>query len=63
LIDNGYISGEFVANYTVVEGFDSTNGKFPNNLGNVAVVDCSSLGLRIGENLDWIGDQIEKTQY
>jgi hypothetical protein len=40
----------------VVEGFDSSNGKFPNNLGNVAVVDCSSFGIRIGENVEWIAD-------
>ena len=26
--------------YNVVEGFDDPNGKFPNTLGNVALVDC-----------------------
>ena len=27
-------------NYTVLEGFDKANGKFPNTYGNVAVIDC-----------------------
>jgi hypothetical protein len=47
-----------VANYTAVEGYDKANGKFPNNLGNVALVDCSSLGIQIGRNLDGLADKI-----
>ena len=33
--------------YTVIEGFDEPNGKFPNTLGNVALVDCHSIGNKI----------------
>lgn len=29
-------------NYTVIDAFDSTNGKFGNTLGNVALVDCKT---------------------
>jgi hypothetical protein len=63
LIAEGYIDGEFVANYTVVEGYDKANGKFPNNLGNVAVVDCSSLAIQIGLNLFGLGDKVLVTNY
>ena len=63
LIEEGYIDGEFVANYTAVEGYDKANGKFPNSLGNVAVVDCSSLGIQIGRNLDGLADKISVTNY
>jgi hypothetical protein len=59
LIDRGYITGEFVANYTATESFIDANGKFPNNLGNVLVVDCSSFGLRIAENIDSIADILD----
>ena len=27
-------------NYTVLEGFDTPNGKFANDIGNVALLDC-----------------------
>jgi ABC-type antimicrobial peptide transport system permease subunit len=27
-----------------VEGFEDPNGKFPNSLGNVALIDCHYLG-------------------
>ena len=47
-----------MANYTAVEGYDKANGKFPNNLGNVALVDCNSLGIQIGRNLDGLADKI-----
>ena len=63
LIADGYIDGEFVANYTAVEGYDKPDGKFPNNLGNVAVVDCSSLGIQIGKNLDGLADKVEDAGY
>jgi hypothetical protein len=62
LIDEGIITGEFVANYTAAESFQDANGKFPNNLGNVIVVDCSSFGFRIGENIDSIADLLEKSE-
>lgn len=29
-------------NYTVVDAFEDTNGKFGNTLGNVALVDCKT---------------------
>ncbi len=60
LIAEGYIDGEFVANYTAVEGYDKANGKFPDNLGNVAVVDCSSLAIVIANNFVGLGDKVAK---
>jgi len=44
---NLYIPSSLNFTYTVVEGFDSPNGKFPNTLGSVALVDCHSIGLRL----------------
>jgi hypothetical protein len=63
LIQNGTIAGEFVANYTVAESFINANGKFPNNLGNVIVVDCSSFGLRIAENINATADELENSNF
>ena len=51
LIDSGTISGEFVANYTVVEGFEKGMSKFTSSLGNVALVDCHSFGRKLAPNL------------
>lgn len=33
--------------YTVFEGFDDSNGKFPNTLGNVAIIDCHSVSTKL----------------
>jgi hypothetical protein len=30
-------------NYKVSEGMDAPNGKYPNTLGNVAIVDCHGI--------------------
>ena len=34
------ISLNLALNYTVVEGFETTQGKFSNSLGNVVLIDC-----------------------
>jgi hypothetical protein len=63
LIDQGIITGEFLAKYEVAEGFDSANGKFPNNLGNVALADCRSLGPKMADNFYGLAEELNKTQY
>lgn len=44
LIDYGAIPTNFSVKYQVIEGFDQPNGKFSNSLGNVAIIDCHSVG-------------------
>ena len=39
-------------NYEVLEGFDKPHGKFPNTLGNVALIDCSSVAEKLREVLN-----------
>ena len=34
------VSINLAMNYTVVEGFETTQGKFSNSLGNVVLIDC-----------------------
>jgi len=43
-MDEGVIPSQITMNYTVAEGFDKLHGKFADTVGNVAIVDCSSLG-------------------
>ena len=45
IITNQLIPTSFGLNYKVVEGFDSSQGKFANTLGNVVIVDCHSMGV------------------
>jgi hypothetical protein len=40
IVKNDIIPTEIILNYNAVEGFDEPNGKFPNTLGNVALIDC-----------------------
>ena len=47
----------------MAEGFDSANGKFPNNLGNVALADCRSLGPKMADNFYGLAEELNKTQY
>jgi hypothetical protein len=61
LIDGGYLSPEIVFNYTVPEGFDKLNGKFTNSYGNIAIVDCHSLGKMIAINLHGVAAAMRKT--
>lgn len=61
LIDEGVITPELVFNYTVPEGFDKLNGKFTNSLGNLAIVDCHSLGKMLANNLYSVADSMSKT--
>jgi len=43
LIEEGVLPSDISLNYTVAEGFDKMHGKFANTMGNVAIVDCSSI--------------------
>ena len=47
IADNNLVPSSFNLSYDVVEGFDTPNGKFADTLGNVAIVDCHSIGLRL----------------
>ncbi len=47
--------------YTVVEGIDQPLGKFPNTLGNVALVDCNSVGLKFRTQMEEVISNIRKT--
>ena len=38
-------------NYTVIEGFDKPNGKFPTVYGNTAIVDCHDFFNNFMENI------------
>lgn len=51
IVNYTVIPTSFSFNYTVVEGFDQSLGKFPNTLGNVAIVDCHSVGLKVKDQL------------
>jgi hypothetical protein len=51
IVNNNLIPNSFNLSYTVVEGFDQPKGKFANTLGNVAIVDCRSIGLRVKQQL------------
>jgi hypothetical protein len=42
------LKAEFSYNFTVVESFDEPDGKFGDNLGNVALIDCRYLGQIFG---------------
>lgn len=47
IADNNAIPNSLSLNYSVVEGFDQPLGKFANTLGNVAIVDCHSVGIKL----------------
>ena len=47
IADNNLVPSSLNLTYDVVEGFDTPNGKFADTLGNVAIVDCHSIGLRL----------------
>ena len=47
----------------MAEGFDKSNGKFTSSLGNVALVDCHSLGTKTAWNLFKLADDFDKTIY
>lgn len=51
IVNNNLIPTSFNLSYSVIEGFDSPLGKFANTLGNVALVDCRSLGIRVKTQL------------
>ena len=59
IVNNNLIPNSFNLSYTVVEGFDQPKGKFANTLGNVAIVDCRSIGLRVKQQLMNIIEEIE----
>ena len=63
LIQDGFIDGEFVAIYPAADSLLDTNRKFPNNLGNVVIVDWTSFRLRNDENIDTIGESLVYTNY
>ena len=63
LIQDGIIDGEFVAIYPAADSLLDTNRKFPNNLGNVVIVDWTSFRLRNDENIDTIGESLVNTNY
>lgn len=46
--------------YNAIEGFDDPNGKFPNTLGNVALIDCHYVLSSIEENIKGMFDRIEE---
>jgi hypothetical protein len=46
--DKELIPSEIKLDYNVTEGFDKPNGKFPNTLGNVAIVDCHFVTENVG---------------
>lgn len=56
LYERGIISDEIVFNYTVAEGFEKTDGKFTNTLGNLAIVDCHSIAKKMAINIYDIAD-------
>jgi hypothetical protein len=46
ILDNLILSRipqELTFEYTVVEGYDGTHGKFSNALGNTAIIDCNDV--------------------
>ena len=47
LVNSIVIPNNISFTYQVVEGFDQPLGKFPNTLGNVALIDCHSVGPRL----------------
>ena len=51
IVNNNLIPTSFNLSYSVVEGFDQPLGKFANTLGNVAIVDCRSIGIRFKSQL------------
>ena len=59
LAESNVLEDEIVWPYEAVEGFDSPNGKFPNTLGNVALIDCHYVTLNFITMLDRIFDRIE----
>lgn len=61
LVDDKVITPELVFNYTVPEGYDKLNGKFTNSLGNLAIVDCHSLGKMLSYNLYSAAEKMRKT--
>lgn len=59
IVEKNLIPSEIALNYTAVEGFDEPNGKFPNTLGNVALVDCHYVLPALKETLQNMFDNIE----
>lgn len=51
IVANDAIPTSIGFDYTVVEGIDDPLGKFANTLGNVAIVDCHSVGIKLKEVL------------
>jgi hypothetical protein len=47
IAENNAVPSEVNLTYTVVEGIDLPLGKFANTLGNVAIVDCHSIGIKL----------------
>jgi ABC-type antimicrobial peptide transport system permease subunit len=59
-VRNNFIPTSFNLSYSVVEGFDQPKGKFANTLGNVAIVDCRSIGIKFKQQLMTIIQDIEE---
>ena len=49
---NNAIPTSLTITYEVLEGFTDSNGKFPNTLGNVALVDCHSVAGKL--KVQWV---------
>ena len=60
IADNNVIPSALNLTYDVVEGFDAPNGKFANTLGNVAIVDCHSIGLRLRSQVQQVVRGIQR---
>lgn len=55
VVSNLQYPTEIIKNMTVIEGFDKPSGKFPNTLGNVALIDChDSFSLVISPYLSFV---------
>ena len=59
IVQNDIIPKEVILNYNALEGFDEPNGKFPNTLGNVALIDCHYVLSNLEDSLMSIFDRIE----
>lgn len=53
------IPNQITMEYKASEGFDKPNGKFPNTLGNVAIIDCNYAFSSLGYLFDDMGNKIE----
>lgn len=59
IIENNIIPYELKWPYKAVEGFDKPNGKFPNTLGNVALVDCHYISFNFVKMVEKAFKQME----